>query len=118
MTYMSQAPETPLVAKTPTEPRQHNAFALASFVLGVITVFTRVQPYFAMLEAADGWLLLISLIIPGTGMLFGWLAFSELRTSPGQTGRQLASAGVLLSAVGMVVMVLTYLRIDAASSPF
>jgi hypothetical protein len=81
---------------TPTRYRALNPLAVASVVIGPLSITTALASTFA------GWLMLAS--VPLAGMILGWAALRQIRKAPHEwIGRELAWTGIGLSAFTWLV---------------
>jgi hypothetical protein len=77
---VAPAVSTPVPGTGPT-----NSMAVASFVMGIVSCFCCIGVFNVL------------------GLVFGFMALSQIKARPEQGGKALAIAGIVLSAIGLVI---------------
>jgi len=87
--YTDFAPDLTSVAPVVTTPTPGtgptNSMAVASFVMGIVSFFCCIGIFNVL------------------GLIFGFMALSQIKDRPEQGGKALAIAGIVLSGIGLVI---------------
>lgn len=79
-------------------PQPSNGMAVASLVLGIVSIIAAIIPFVG----------LISWILAPLGLIFGFLSMNK------PTGRGMAIAGLITSGIGLLICILWVVGLGAA----